>query len=148
MRYNEFEQLLINLSIRIIPKAEKRIRGYDVDTYRQLAKQTEGMDFDCAEGNSFCRYIHVREGACCLDCVDTCGHWQREGRTLDEESARIMAPYCDAKEGFCREGTGCILPRELRSPVCLYHICSDAKLTEEDKDILRRLKCGVGRRPI
>lgn len=144
MQYDEFELLLRKLDIIIVPKAEKRIRGYDVDTYRALAKRTEGMDFDCADGDGFCRYIHVREGACCLDCVDTCGHWQREGRTLDEESARLMAPYCDIQEGFCREGTGCILPRELRSPVCLYHICSDAKLTSGDKELLRMIKCGAG----
>ena len=142
MRYDEFEQLLAKLSIKIIPKEEKRIRGYDVDTYRGLAKQTENIDFDCGDGVSFCRYIHVREGACCLDCVDTCGHWQREGRTLDEDSARKMAPFCDIQEGFCREGIGCILPRELRSPVCLYHICSDAKMTVEDKKLLHEIKCG------
>jgi hypothetical protein len=143
MRYDEFEQLLHGLGIDIVSKELKRIRGYDVDTYRMLAKRTEGMDFDCAEGDSFCRYIHVREGACCLDCVDTCGHWRREGRTLDGDSAMKMAPYCEAQEGFCREGTGCILPRELRSPVCLYHICSDAKLSADDKELLRKLRCGT-----
>ncbi|HTY89939.1 MAG TPA: hypothetical protein VMC84_02065 [Methanocella sp.] len=144
MRYDEFEQLLRKLNIAIVPKDSGRIRGYDVDTYRILAKQTERIDFDCGDGVSFCRYIHIREGACCLDCVDTCGHWQRES-TLDEDSARKMAPYCDPQDGFCREGTGCILPRELRSPVCLYHICSDVKMTEEDKKLLRKLKCGAAR---
>ncbi len=143
MRYDEFEQLLFSLGISIIPKDARRIRGYDVDTYRGLAKQTEGMDFDCADENSFCKYIHVREGACCLDCVDTCGHWQREGHMIDGDSARKMAEFCDIQEGFCRDGKGCILPRELRSPVCLYHICSDAKMTEEDKELLRKIKCGA-----
>ncbi|BAI62574.1 conserved hypothetical protein [Methanocella paludicola SANAE] len=143
MRYDEFEQLLSRLGIGVVPKGEKRIRGHDVDTYRGLAKRTGAIDFDCGDGESFCRYIHVREGACCQDCVDTCGHWQREGRTLDEDSARKMASFCDARDGFCREGAGCILPRELRSPVCLYHICSDAKMTEEDKELLRKIKCGT-----
>jgi hypothetical protein len=143
MRYEEFEQLLSRLGISVIPLEDRRIRGYDVRAYRRLAKRTEGMDFDCADGSSFCKYIHVRDGACCVDCVDTCGHWQREGRMLDEDSARLMAPYCDINDGFCREGTGCILPRELRSPVCLYHICSDAKLTDDDKEILRRIRCGL-----
>jgi hypothetical protein len=143
MRYDEFEHLLSRRGISVIPKETRRIRGYDVDTYRKLAKQTENMDFDCGDGDSFCRYIHVRAGACCIDCVDTCGHWQREGRMLDEDSARKMAEYCDINDGFCREGSGCILPRELRSPVCLYHICSDAKLTEGDKILLQKLKCGA-----
>jgi len=143
MRYNEFEQFLSKMGISIVPKDSRNIRGYDVDDYRNLAKQTEGMDFDCSDGISFCRYIHVREGACCVDCIDTCGHWQREGHVLDEDSARKMAEYCDVHDGFCREGLGCILPRELRSPVCLYHICSDAKLTSADKTLLRKLKCGA-----
>ncbi len=146
MRYDEFEQLLFNLGISVVPKGARRIRGYDVDTYRDLAKQTEGMDFDCADENGFCKYIHVREGACCLDCVDTCGHWQREGHMIDDDSARKMAEFCDQREGFCRDGMGCILPRALRSPVCLYHICSDAKLTHTDKDILRRIKCGADKK--
>lgn len=143
MRYDEFEQLLGKLGIVVVPKDARRIRGYDVDTYRTLAKRTETIDFDCGDGDSFCRYIRLKDGGCCSDCVDTCGHWQREGRTLDEDSARKMAEYCDVREGFCREGIGCILPRELRSPVCLYHICSDAKLTEEDKLLLSKLKCGI-----
>jgi len=143
VRYEEFEHLLFNLNIVIVPKNARRIRGYDVDTYRKLAGQTENIDFDCGDGDNFCRYIHVRDGACCVDCVDTCGHWQREGRTLDEDSARKMAEYCDVREGFCRDGRGCILPRELRSPVCLYHICSDAKMTEKDKILLRKIKCGT-----
>jgi hypothetical protein len=146
VRYDEFEQLLRKLDIAIVPKDTRRIRGYDVDTYRMLAKRTENIDFNCSDGDSFCRYIHVRDGACCLDCIDTCGHWQREGRMLDEDSARKMAEYCDVQEGFCREGIGCILPRELRSPVCLYHICSDAKMTGEEKALLRQLKCGIDRK--
>lgn len=141
MRYGEFEMFLRGLGVAIVPKAAARIRGYAVDEYRELAGRTEGIDFDCSDGDGYCRYAHVREGACCLDCVDTCGHWQRE-RALDEESAHRMAPYCDASDGFCREGTGCILPRELRSPVCLYHVCSDARLTEDDKKLLRRIRCG------
>ncbi|MCD1294073.1 hypothetical protein CUJ83_03565 [Methanocella sp. CWC-04] len=143
MRYDEFERLLSKLNISVIPKDKKRIRGYDVDTYRTMAKQTEKIDFDCCDGNSFCRYIHVNGVGCCADCVDTLGHWKREDGTLDDDSARMMAEYCDLHDGFCRDGTGCILPRELRSPVCLYHICSDAKMTEEEKDLLHKIKCGI-----
>ena len=67
----------------------------------------------------------------------------QQERVLDEDSARRMAEYCDIQEGFYCEGTGCILPRELRSPVYLYHICSHARLTPEDKEMLYRLKYGV-----
>lgn len=144
VRYGEFEQLLFKLGMTIVPKEARRIRGYDVGTYRLLARQTENIDFDCGDGDSFCRYIAYKDGGCCADCVDTCGHWQREGHMLDEDSARKMAGYCDMRDGFLREGIGCILPRELRSPVCLYHICSDTKMTGEDKGLLRRLKCGAG----
>ena len=142
MRYDDFLQVLSKLQITIVPKADHRIRGYDVDTYRSLAKQTERMDFDCAEGANYCRYLHVMPEGCCSSCIDTCGHWQREEKTLDEDSAQKMAEYCDPRDGFCRDDRGCILPRELRSPVCLYHICSDAKLTKEDKEILYKLEFG------
>jgi hypothetical protein len=143
MRYDEFEQLLSRLNITVVPKDARRIRGYDVDTYRTLAKQTESIDWDCRSGDDFCRYLHVNGVGCCADCVDTCGHWQREGRMLDEDSAGKMAEYCDMRDGFCHDDRGCVLPRELRSPVCLYHICSDARMTEADKELLRKLSCGA-----
>lgn len=143
VRYDEFEQLLSKLGITIVPKDARRIRGYDVDAYRALAKHTENIDFDCSDGDRYCRFLHAKAEGCCSDCVDTCGHWQREGRMLDEDSARKMAGYCDVHDGFCRDDRGCIMPRELRSPVCLYHICSDAKMTAEDKELLRKLRCGA-----
>jgi hypothetical protein len=146
VRYDEFEQLLSNLQITVVPKDTRLIRGYDVDTYRALAKQTEGIDFDCGDGKSFCRYSDVKPEGCCSDCVDTCGHWQREEHMLDEDTARKMAEYCDARDGFCRDDRGCIIPRELRSPVCLYHICSDAKMNEADKELLRKIEFGTNRR--
>ena len=146
MRYEEFQQLLSKLNITIVPKDARRIRGYDVDTYRALAKQTEGIDFDCGDGEDYCRYLNIMPEGCCSSCVDTCGHWQREEHLMDEDSARKMAEYCDFRDGFCRDDRGCIIPRELRSPVCLYHICSDAKMTEAEKELLRKIEFGANER--
>ncbi|OPY29820.1 MAG: hypothetical protein A4E28_00670 [Methanocella sp. PtaU1.Bin125] len=146
MRYEELETLLRRWKITIVPKEQKRIRGHDVDTYRRLAKQTEQIDYDCIFLNGGgCNGRSRGPNGCCTParCAETLGYWRREGGTLDDDTARRLAGPYDPDTGFLRDGTGCALPRELRSPTCLFIYCSDAKMTDDDKILLAQIQYGA-----
>lgn len=145
MRYDELENLLRHWKISIVPKEAKRIRGHDVDTYRQLARQTENIDYDCGFDGQNCRGRSRGGNGCCTSsrCAGMLGYWRREGDTLDEDTVRKLAGLYNEKTGFLRDGRGCILPRELRSPTCLFIYCSEAKMSDDDKILLARIQFGA-----
>jgi hypothetical protein len=140
---DELKNVLRERNINLVPKEAMRVRGFDVDTYRKLAKQTESIDYDCDFRDGICRSLSAGGNGCCLKCVDAFGYWLKEGGAVDEDTANRMAEYFDEKTGFLRESTGCILPRELRSPTCLYIFCSDAKMSGEDRLLLYRIEYGA-----
>lgn len=146
MDYEGLAGLLRSWNVAIVPKEDKRIRGHDVDTYRDLAKQTESIDYDCVfyDNGRGCNGRSRGPNGCCTfeRCAEMLGYWRREGGTIDEDTARRMAEYYDAKMGFLRDGTGCVLPRELRSPTCLFIYCSDRKMTDDDRILLARIQFG------
>ena len=43
MRYEELENLLRQWKITVVPKEAKRVRGHDVDTFRQT-READGKD--------------------------------------------------------------------------------------------------------
>jgi hypothetical protein len=143
MKYDEVVKLLARWKITIVPKEAKRIRGHDVDTFRALARQTERIDYDCDFNNGRCQGRMMCSNGCCAECARAFGHWRKEGGTIDEDTLRRVAGYYDERLGFLREGEGCILPRELRSPICLYVRCSDEMMTDEDKILLARIQFGA-----
>ncbi len=146
MRYDELEKQLRQWKITVVPKESKLIRGHDVDTYRQLARQTEKIDYDCVfpDGGG-CNGRSRGPNGCCTPgrCAETLGYWRREGGTLDEDTVKRLAEAYDPRAGFLREGEGCVLPRELRSPTCLFIYCSDAKMTDDDRTLLARIQFGA-----
>ena len=142
MTPDEVERLLQIWKVPVVPEGTARVRGYDLETYRELAKQTECLDYDCAFGGDFCRYAEIGERGCCAECGATFGHWRKEAGALDAATLKVMAEQYDPEDGFWRTGIGCLLPRALRSPTCLYTICSDQKLSNEDKELLNRIRCG------
>jgi hypothetical protein len=81
---------------------------------------------------------------CCTSqgCALSLGYWRKEGGTLDEDTVKKLAGYYDERTGFVRDGEGCILPRELRSPTCLFTYCSDEMMSDEDKILLFRIQHG------
>ena len=143
LQYDEIEKLLNDWKIPIITKDAQRIRGYPVDDYRLLAKQTETVDYDCDFRDGACRGRECDEQGCCWRCADTFGHWLKEEGPLDEDTLKKVAEYYDPVTGFCREEDGCVLPREFRSPTCLYIFCSDAKMSGEELDLLYRIRNGL-----
>jgi hypothetical protein len=146
MQYEEFQKLLHQWNITIVPKGSKRIRGHDVDTFRNLAKQTEKIDYDCIFYPDGCCNGRMRNpGGCCISsrCSVMIGYWRKEGDTLDEDTARKITEHYDPKNGFMTERVGCRLPRELRSPTCLFIRCSEAKLTDDDQILLAKIQYGA-----
>lgn len=143
MDYDELEKLLQGLNIAVVPKGLARVRGHDMDIYRALARQTGTIDYDCDFRNGECRSMASGDRVCCLKCAATFGYWCKEPAALDEDTVKTMARFWDARTGFMRDNAGCILPRELRSPTCLYIFCSDAKMSGADRELLYRIQYGA-----
>ncbi len=144
MRYEELQKLLDRWKIAIVPKEAKRIRGHDVDTFRELARRTGQIDYDCDFRNGQCAGRAMGGNGCCTPdgCSLSLGYWRKEGGTLDEDTVRRIAPYYDPTNGFLTDGEGCRLPRELMSPTCMIVHCSDLMMTDEDKILLARIRYG------
>ena len=144
MQYDTFLRLLQQWNVTVVPKEEKRIRGHDVDTFRAMARQTGDIDYDCDFRNGNCAGRAMGGNGCCTPggCSLSLGYWRKEGGTLDEDTARMIAPYYDPANGFLDDGAGCRLPRELMSPTCMIVHCSDAMMTDDDKILLARIRYG------
>ncbi|OPY29821.1 MAG: hypothetical protein A4E28_00671 [Methanocella sp. PtaU1.Bin125] len=144
MEYEQVRELLRKWGITIVPKAAKRIRSYDVDTFRDMAKRTGQIDFDCDFSNGNCAGRAMGGNGCCTPdgCSLSLGYWRKEGGTLDEDTVRRISPFYDPKTGFLEDGMGCRLPRELMSPTCLVVHCSDLMMTDEDKILLAKIRYG------
>jgi hypothetical protein len=143
VQYEEVHNLLESWGIAIVPKDAALVRGLELDVYRGLAMQTEDVDYDCNFQDGCCRERGHGDKNCCSECACTFGYWRKETNALDEETVRTMAELYDPRWGFRRENTGCLLPRELRSPICLYILCSDAKLTGGDRYLLDKIHYGL-----
>ncbi len=144
MEYEELTGLLREWRIMVVRKESKRIRGHDVDAFRELAKQTEKIDYDCDFRNGRCNGRAMGGNGCCtLDgCSLSLGYWRKEDGTLDEDTVRRLAVFYDPEKGFLNDGEGCTLPRELMSPTCLFTYCFDAMMSDEDKLLLSRIRGG------
>jgi hypothetical protein len=145
VQYEEIEKLLHRWNVTVVPKESKRIRGHDVDTFRKLAKQTGMIDYDCDFRNGRCQGRAMGGNGCCTadGCALSLGYWRKEDGTLDEDTVKKLAGFYDSKNGFLRDGEGCMLPRELMSPTCLFTYCSDAAMTDEDKILLFKIQHGT-----
>jgi hypothetical protein len=144
MEYEKLVVLLREWDIIVVTKAEKLIRGHDVDTFRSLARQAAQIDFDCDFHNGRCNgRASAGNGCCTFDgCAISLGYWRKEGGTVDEDTLGKIADIYDEKTGFLKDGEGCRLPWELRSPTCLFIYCSGAMMTDGDKILLRMIKHG------
>lgn len=143
MDYDRLKELLRERNIVVVPKEAMRVRGYDVDTYRKLAKKTESVDYDCDFQDGICKGLNMGATGCCMFCASAFGYWHKEGGVIDEDTLHEIAAFYDERTGFMREGVGCIIPRELRSPTCLYIFCSDAKMSGEERLLLYKIQYGA-----
>jgi hypothetical protein len=143
MDYDQLKKLLREWKINLVPKEVMRVRGFDVDSYREMARETERVDYDCDFSNGVCRGLAMGTNGCCSGCAAAFGYWRKEGNVLDEDTVYKLMPFYDEKTGFMKEGSGCIIPRELRSPTCLYIFCSDDMMSGEDRLLLYRIQYGA-----
>jgi len=91
---------------------------------QQYASLTRFLDFGCDFKDGICysyRKVSVnKEMCCCHSCFYSVGHFKCVNiRDLD-----ILAERFKPDIGFWRKEGGCVLPRSLRSNVCLMHSCS------------------------
>lgn len=143
LKYEDVRALLASWDVSIVSGEAARVRGFELDVYRGLAKLTEDVDYDCNFKDGCCRARGPGDKNCCSECACTFGYWRKEPGALDEATVRTMAEFYDPRMGFRREDTGCLLPRELRSPICLYILCSDAKLSGGDRYLLDKIHYGL-----
>lgn len=139
MRYEELLQLV---NYRPAASGKGIVKGYRFEEYRQLARATEQVDYDCDYHNGICTGRMYGAPNCCWQCASSFGYWGKEPGALDDATLSTFAGYFDARTGFLEEGYGCRLPRELRSPTCLYIYCSAERMSEADLELLGKIKNG------
>jgi len=88
---------------------------------RQAYLTKPNCNFNCPPG---------REFFCCDKCLSHCGYfeWEEIFFFSEEEREEILS-FWNNGTGFLRKD-GCILPRELRSYVCLSYACKHGKIKE------------------
>lgn len=94
--------------------------------YKARAKRTGQLDFDCQFKDGHCKRSRndaspEAKMGCCQGCPSTIGYLKE----IERGSAWSYAQLFDPLTGFWREGKGCILPREMRSPICLSYNCHE-----------------------
>ena len=105
--------------------------GWDSYVYEKLAKLTKYIDYNCkfkadgsceGEKSSMC---------CCNSCYSSMGHFRFLSNNYNSLKAyaknfveRTIKDDSIIALGFWRKGKGCILPRGMRSVVCLKHFCN------------------------
>ena len=95
-----------------------------------LCKLTKFLDFNCNFVEGRCKDRHgkpitsARESymCCCSECYNMKGHLRSH---ILESSIDTYNELFKEDTGFWRPDIGCPLPRELRSPLCLYFNCHD-----------------------
>lgn len=83
-------------------------------------KSTEQIDYRCNFKNGSCKNLKHTEKCCCHGCSRTVGYLQHMSFADFDTCAEL---YND-EDGYWRP-SGCALPREMRSLVCIRHLCPD-----------------------
>ena len=113
-------------SVPIMPVAPG---GITWDAYKKLAKLTSHIKLNCKFKNGKCRASKGNNSywrtCCCESCRSSVGYLKV--LPSDPDDLITIAEAFDDVTGFWDKEAGCKLPRELRSPTCLGHVCSDIK---------------------
>ncbi len=109
------------------------MRLYEI--IKTSAKMTEFIDFSCNfDASDLCAPRREQAGpnkmCCCSGCYESIGYL-RNGPPILKEDLVTYEEFYKKGIGFWREGSGCSLPRELRSPTCVYHMCYDNPHSKE-----------------
>lgn len=66
-------------------------------------------------------YITHSEMACCAGCAHAVGYFD----AVEDTDVPLLISLYNPKTGYWRSGKGCILPRDIRSNICLTHNCGE-----------------------
>lgn len=94
-------------------------KGLNFETMKTLKGITNYVDYQCGFNGKTCKYHRGKE-CCCSGCKHNIGYLEN----IDFGDLKVYAKSFDKVTGFWRE-TGCVLPRELRSHVCLRMTCRE-----------------------
>jgi hypothetical protein len=121
--------------------------------YQKLAELTEHINYHCNfKPNGSCRgYNMINNGiCCCYFCFSSIGHHKELPCNYNQLMAycKLFEPEKKGKNGklealgFWRAGKGCILPRKMRSSICLSYNCRSAEeITPWSRKLLSLLNC-------
>lgn len=125
MKIDKFIRLCIQRDIQI---AHRNRNGWVLWEWRMFAKLTSFVDYGCNFKGGKCKNngnggIRSSGMGCCNGCANSVGYL----RTIPTNWEYLikMARLFNKKTGFWRKGKGCVLPNELRSPICLSYMCDD-----------------------
>jgi hypothetical protein len=100
-------------------------KGLTWEEWYALAALTGEIDWDCqfVDGNCKSNREHLidRATCCCQGCYGTVGYLQQIPPGAEDE---VYAAW-NRDTGFWGAGTGCLLPRRLRSSLCLRFNCRE-----------------------
>lgn len=86
----------------------------------QLHDLSKDINYHCDfDSKGRCKRIKYSPRCCCMQCYNTTGHHTH----LDYGNLRTYAASFKVGFGFWRPKQGCILPRSLRSRVCIVQNC-------------------------
>ena len=138
----EFDQFMLR-HLEIGKEVSRTINGWSYDWFAELAKLTKYIDYGCDfDKNGICK--KYRQGSlgttenrvmcCCNNCA-------RNNGFLDiiPASTYLQHKYCemyDDNTGYWRKGTGCILPRKMRSYTCLQYNCTPNRYVKSSGYVL------------
>jgi len=147
MEIRDFRKFLQTGVLTRVPTPDwtplSRLPGPPLGVKKLIASMTRTVNYDCGFQNGRCKERRKadteRRGCCCGSCNHTCGYFNySEVQYLcsDLTDLRLVGSCFDNDTGFWRSGIGCIIPRHLRSGVCLSFNCSRDDLSAEELGLL------------
>lgn len=121
MKKKLFIEKAKRIGIFIIPSNEPIFNLDVLIELRDLKEFTQYINFNCQiSSTGGCKEnIHQLE-CCCYQCLSHVGFFKK----IIDTDIPYYAKRFSVKTGFWREGKGCILPRKMRSIVCVTHHCN------------------------
>ena len=110
---------------------------------KEILKTTKDIDFGCDFIDGICEGARQRVAngfkdignPCCGSCYHNVGYLHIKEKDLPEK----YKSYFSYPKGFLGE-KGCRLPREMRARRCIIYACRDAKVSDNNREILLNLE--------
>lgn len=102
----------------------------NTDQICDLHEYTENFDYDCRFKDGICKNelwvsntSNPNPMCCCKDCYSNMGYLSHHNPIMVVRYLKLFARLFKEDVGFWRSGKGCVLPRKVRSPICLAYRC-------------------------